>query len=134
MDHYEALLRVYARQFRSRMRDAEIATITEKINPMKEEDATMSTGEEIVSSEMGNGEQPRESENRVSRFKATASRALQDSRDVAQRWGRQSRAFANNATDRIKDDPVRSVIIGFVIGLSVGALIGRLSGRQCQSR
>ena len=93
----------------------------------------MSTGEEIVSSETaGNGgEQPGESANGTSRFKARASRALQSGKDVAQRWGRQSRAMAGNATDRIKDDPVRSVIIGFVIGLSLGTLIGRLSGRQC---
>jgi ElaB/YqjD/DUF883 family membrane-anchored ribosome-binding protein len=94
----------------------------------------MSTGEEIVSSETtGNGgEQPGESENGASRFKATASRALQSGKDIAQRWGRQSRAIAGNATDRIKDDPVRSVIIGFVIGLSLGAVIGRSSRRQCE--
>jgi|SoiMethySBSTD1v2_1073268.scaffolds.fasta_scaffold85200_3 ElaB/YqjD/DUF883 family membrane-anchored ribosome-binding protein len=78
------------------------------------------------------GEQARESEYGASRFRGAASRAVQTGKAAAQRWGRQSRVVAVNATDRIKDDPVRSVVISFAVGLTLGALIGRLSGRQCQ--
>jgi ElaB/YqjD/DUF883 family membrane-anchored ribosome-binding protein len=93
----------------------------------------MSTSEESGFSETTNGgEQPEESENRTSRFKAAASRVFQDGTAAAQRWGRQSRVVAVNAKDRIKDDPVPFVAISFVVGLTLGALIGRLSGRQCQ--
>jgi ElaB/YqjD/DUF883 family membrane-anchored ribosome-binding protein len=78
------------------------------------------------------GEQAREWENRASRVRAAASRAVQTGKATAQRWGQQSRVVAVNATDHIKDDPVRSVVISFAVGLTLGALIGRLSGRQCQ--
>jgi ElaB/YqjD/DUF883 family membrane-anchored ribosome-binding protein len=65
-----------------------------------------------------------------SRFRAAASRAVHNGRSVAQRWGRQTRIVAANATDRIKDDPLRSAAITFVIGLSIGATVGRWAGRQ----
>jgi hypothetical protein len=47
----------------------------------------------------------RELEKEGSRFRAAASRAVHNGRNVAQRWGRQTRIVAANATDRIKDDP-----------------------------
>ncbi|HLN96858.1 MAG TPA: hypothetical protein VK208_00090 [Pyrinomonadaceae bacterium] len=65
-----------------------------------------------------------------SRFRAAASRAVHNGRTVAQRWGRQTRIVAASATDRIKDDPLRSAAITFVIGLSIGAMVGRWAGRQ----
>ena len=93
----------------------------------------MSIGEESDFSETsGNGgQEPRKSKNEASRFKATASRVFQDGKAAARHWGRQSRVVADNAKDRIKDDPVRSAAISFAVGLTVGVLIGRLSGRQC---
>lgn len=93
----------------------------------------MATVEENGLSEIaGNdGEQSNESTGAV-RFKAAACRVLESGKAVAQRWDQQTRAMAGNATERIRNDPVRSVVIGFIIGLSLGALIGRLSGRQCQ--
>jgi ElaB/YqjD/DUF883 family membrane-anchored ribosome-binding protein len=94
----------------------------------------MSIGEEGDFSETsGNGgQEPTKSENGASRFKATASRVFQDGKAAAQRWRQQSRVVAVNAKDRIKDDPLRSVVISFAVGLSLGALIGRLSGRQSE--
>ncbi|HEY1234756.1 MAG TPA: hypothetical protein VGH22_15360 [Candidatus Binatia bacterium] len=69
----------------------------------------------------------------ISRLRSAASRAVENGKAVAQRWGRQSRSMCVNATDHIKDDPLRSAAITFVIGLSLGALVGRWSGRhQCQ--
>jgi ElaB/YqjD/DUF883 family membrane-anchored ribosome-binding protein len=80
------------------------------------------------------GEQSRDFEIEASRFRSAASRAVRNGKAVAQRWGRQSRIAAEelvgNATDRIKDDPVRSAAISFVIGLSLGALVGRWAVRQ----
>ena len=94
----------------------------------------MSTSEQSDFSEnIENGaEQPEESENGGSRFRAAASRAVRTGKAAAQRWGQQSRVVAGNAKDRIKDDPVRSAAISFAVGLALGALIGRLSTRQCQ--
>ncbi len=94
----------------------------------------MSAVEENGLSEIAknDGEQRNESETGTTRFKASACRVLESGKAVAQRWDQQTRAMAGNATERIRNDPVRSVVIGFVIGLSLGALIGRLSGRQCQ--
>ena len=68
----------------------------------------------------------------VSRLRSAASRAVQNGKAVAQRWSRQTRDAAANATDRIKDDPLRSAAITFVVGLALGALVGRWSGRQRQ--
>lgn len=65
-----------------------------------------------------------------SRFRAAASRVVHNGRSVAQHWGRQTQIVAANATDRIKDDPLRSAAITFVIGLSLGAMVGRWAGRQ----
>ena len=94
----------------------------------------MSTSEEsgFPESIENGGEQFGESENGRSRVRAAASRAVRTGKAAAKRWGQQSRVVAVNATDRIKDDPVRSVVISFAVGLTLGALIGRLSGRQCQ--
>jgi ElaB/YqjD/DUF883 family membrane-anchored ribosome-binding protein len=78
------------------------------------------------------GEHSGESENGGSRFRAAAFRAVRTGKATAQRFGRQSRVVAVSTKDRIKDDPVRSVVISFAVGLTLGALIGRLSGRQCQ--
>jgi ElaB/YqjD/DUF883 family membrane-anchored ribosome-binding protein len=94
----------------------------------------MSTGEEsgFLGTAGNGGEQPGDLETEASRFRSAASRAVRNSKAVAQRWGRQTRDVAANATDRIKDDPLRSAAITFVIGLALGALVGRWSGRQRQ--
>ena len=92
----------------------------------------MSIGEQSGFPESIENDGERESENGTSRFRAAASRAVRTGKSAAQRLGRQSRAVAGNAKDRIQDDPVRSVVISFAVGLTLGALIGRLSGRQCQ--
>jgi len=93
----------------------------------------MSTVEENGLSEMaGNDAEQSDESTGAARFRAAACRVLESGKAAAQRWDQQTRAIAGNATARIRNDPVRSVVIGFVIGLSLGALIGRLSGRQCQ--
>jgi ElaB/YqjD/DUF883 family membrane-anchored ribosome-binding protein len=94
----------------------------------------MSIGEDsgFLDTAGNGGEQARELETEASRFRSAASRAVKNSKAVAQRWGRQTRDVAANATDRIKDDPLRSAAITFVIGLALGALVGRWSGRQRQ--
>ena len=78
------------------------------------------------------GEEAVQGGNDKSRFKAAASRVVQNSRTAAQRLGRQSVSaagqLAGNARGRIEEDPLRSAGVTFVIGLGVGLLIGRCLG------
>ena len=93
----------------------------------------MSKIEESGFSQTGDAGEPfTQLEPEASRLRSTASRAVRNGKVAAQRWARQSRIVAVNATDRIKDDPVRAAEISFVIGLSLGALAGRWSGQQRQ--
>lgn len=96
----------------------------------------MSNGEEsgLLRTTGEAAQQATELENGASRFRAAASRVLYNGKSVAQRWGRQSLGtageWAGNATDHIKEDPLRAAAITFIIGLSLGVLIGWLSGRR----
>jgi len=61
------------------------------------------------------------------RLKTAASHAVEDAVTEAKRFAKRSRYAAEDlredATHRIKRDPLRSVAFGFALGLSLGALV-----------
>ena len=63
----------------------------------------------------------------VSRLKSEASHAVEDGVTAARRLAKRSRYAAEDLIDdaahRVKRDPLRSVVLGFVIGISLGALV-----------
>ena len=96
----------------------------------------MSNGEEngLLETTRDAAERATRLENATSRFRAAASRAVHNGKSAAQRWGRQSLStageWADNATEHIKEDPVRSAAITLLIGLGLGVLIAWWSGRR----
>lgn len=73
----------------------------------------------------------------AARLKVQASHAVEDTIVGARRLAKRGRYAAedlvDDATYRIKRDPLRSVAITFAVGLGVGALAGWLAGRSGKS-
>ena len=69
----------------------------------------------------------------AARLKVRASHAVEDTMVEARRLAKRGRYAAedlvDDATYRIKRDPLRSVAVTFAVGLGIGALAGWLCGR-----
>jgi len=72
------------------------------------------------------GERLAEVREEASRLKSAASHAVEDAVTEAKRFTRRGRYAAEDlmedATHRVKRDPLHSVAFGFALGLSIGAL------------
>jgi ElaB/YqjD/DUF883 family membrane-anchored ribosome-binding protein len=82
------------------------------------------------------GERLMEVGDEVSRLKTEASQAVEDGMIAARRLARRGRAatedLIDDATYRIKHEPLRSVAMGLAIGFGLGALIVWLATRDAR--
>jgi ElaB/YqjD/DUF883 family membrane-anchored ribosome-binding protein len=80
----------------------------------------------LVGKAMNIGERLVEVRDEASRLKTAASHAIEDAVIEAKRFAKRSRYAAEDLLDdaghRVKQDPLRSVALGFAVGLAMGGL------------
>ena len=80
------------------------------------------------------GERLMEVGGEVSRLKTEASQAVEDGMIAARRLARRGRAatedLVDDATNRIKHEPLRAVAMGLAIGFGLGALVVWIATRN----
>jgi ElaB/YqjD/DUF883 family membrane-anchored ribosome-binding protein len=82
------------------------------------------------------GERLVEVRGEASRLKTAASHAVEDAVTETKRFAKRGRYAAEDlmedAAHRVKQDPLRSVALGFAIGLSIGALAVWVATREAR--
>jgi ElaB/YqjD/DUF883 family membrane-anchored ribosome-binding protein len=104
---------------------------------LEKEESIMEQKSNLVGKAMEIGERLAEVRDEASRLKTAASYAIEDAVTGAKRFAKRSRYAAEDLLDdaghRVKQDPLRSVALGFTVGLAMGALtvwIATHNGRE----